>query len=69
MGQGRDNKFAYGHAGPGGGEREQKGPKVTGGSTPVHSHEVMKLTVAVQRNRPAHAEQTSLGEHRGGAND
>jgi hypothetical protein len=34
----------------------------------VHSHEEM-LTVAVQRNRPAHAEQTSLGEHRGGAND
>lgn len=68
MGQGRDDEFADGHAGPGGRERKQKDPKITGGSTPVHSHEEMKLTVAVQRNRPARAEQTSLGEHRGGAN-
>ena len=69
VGQGRDDEFADGHAGPGGREKKQKDPKITGGSTPVNSHEEMKLTVAVQRNRPAHVEQTSLGEHRGRAND
>lgn len=33
----------------------------------MNSHEVKKLTVAVQLNRPVRAGQTNPGEHRGGA--